>query len=90
MSELRYARDCFADCQTAIEELCIGCPDENGWALLDNAKDPCCQHMVDDVTECDNPIVMEFQGKPFCAVRYEKHVKAELELYEKRMRGDWT
>ena len=93
MSEvnLEFADRVFDNCQEAIEELCIGCPDERGWALmLGDETGAACRHMVEDLTGCNKPIVMDLDGKPFCAVRYERHEKPFMEKYEKRMRGDWS
>lgn len=91
MSELRMADEVFADCQTAIEELCIGCPYERGWALMaGDETGTACVHMTEDLTECLHPIVMELDGKPYCSIRYEKHDKALIEKYQRRMRGDWS
>ena len=94
MTETKYALELFPYSEDAIEFLCDGCPDERGWTYMEHPIEPVCRHMVDDLSrmphEGAKPIVMEFQGRPFCAVRYEKYVKAEHEKYERRMRGDWS
>ena len=88
--DLRYADELFDNCQEAIEALCIGCPDERGWALFEGEHGEPCAHMVDDVSNCENPIVIMRDGRPYCHARYELHDRPELEKYEKRMRGDWS
>ena len=95
MMKLRNADECFSDSQIAIETLCLGCPDERGWSFANEdipepIGDVCCKYMVDDVTDCEHPIVMELDGKPFCHMRYLRFVKTEREKYERRMRGDWS
>ena len=92
---LRFADELFPDCQVAIEELCLGCPDERGWSFANKEipepiGDACCKHMVDDVTDCEHPCVMELDGKPYCVYRYELHDKPYIAKYEKRMKGDWS
>ena len=90
--ELKRASELFAYSEDAIEALCEGCPDERGWAFLDGTETgAACETMVDDLSAYDGrPVVMMLNGKPFCSVRYEKYVKPERELYERRMRGDWS
>lgn len=93
--KLRNADECFADSQIAIEVLCLGCPDERGWSFAnEDIPEPigasCCKYMTEDVTDCEHPIVMEWQGKPFCYMRYLRFVKTDFEKYQKRMRGDWS
>ena len=93
--ELRYSNELFADCQVAIEELCLGCPDERGWSFAnEDIPEPvggvCCKWMVDDVTDCEHPIVMEYEGRPFCYMRYLRFVKTDYEKYLKRMKGYWS
>lgn len=92
MSELLRASDVFSNAQDAIEELCIGCPDERGWALMDGSEvGSACETMCLDLSDyMGNPVVMMLDGRPYCSVRYEKYTKPERELYEKRMRGDWS
>lgn len=92
MSELFKACDLFDNCQDAIDALCVGCPDERGWALMDGSETgAACETMCIDLSEYDaEPVVMMLEGKPFCAVRFEKYEKQVRELYEKRMRGDWS
>ena len=66
--ELEYADHRFADCEVAIECLCIGCPDERGWSFATDQEpqgDVCCEYMVNDVTDCQHPIVMELDGGGF-------------------------
>jgi hypothetical protein len=93
-NDLLYADHAFSNCQEAIEELCIGCPEERGWSFAnEDIPEPigtACKHMVDDITDCEHPIVMELDGRPFCHERYERFVKPERELYERRMKGDWS
>ena len=45
--------------------------------------------MVDDVSNCEAPIVIMRDGRPYCHARYELHDRPELEKYEKRRRGEW-
>lgn len=95
MSDLFYADDVFYDCQSAIEALCLGCPDERGWSFAnEDLPEPvggkCCEHMVNDVTDNESPCVLMKDGKPYCIFRYERFDRPEIEKCEKRMRGDWS
>lgn len=89
---LRKANELYADCQTAIEELCAGCPDERGWSFAtgEEPSGAACEYMIADVTDCEHPIVMEYEGRPFCYIRFLRFVRTDYEKYLKRMRGDWS
>lgn len=90
--ELEYADNVFCDCQVAIEELCIGCPDERGWSFATDERPygEVCEYMTRDVSGCEKAIVMEHEGRPFCYMRYLRYVVPDYEKYLKRMRGDWS
>lgn len=94
MSNLLYADKLFADCEVAIQALCLGCPGERGWSFAnEEIPDPqgtACEHMVNDVQNCDHPCVMIRDSEPYCVFRYRLYDLPEIEKYEKRMRGDWS
>ena len=96
MSNLLYADSLFADCEIAIQTLCLGCPDERGWSFAnEEIPEPignaCCEHMVNDVTNCEHPCVfIRDDGKPYCVFRYRRFDLPEIEKYQKRLRGDWS
>lgn len=84
----------FSDCETAIEYVCRGCQDENGY--IDEAK-PCgkdaCPNMVAIYSDEPCRLTAHEDGPPTCPIRdshQTKAGKAEWELYQRRMRGDWS
>ena len=78
-------RGLWSDGGSALRDVCDGCPRETGWL-----EDPC----EVDTPECamlvaDDRDVLTAHG--FCAERIdmrEREMRAEREVYERRMVGD--
>lgn len=90
----KHASHYFSDCETAIDMVCRGCPDENGYAGEPKPWGPdACANMMAIYNDglCR---LTEHDGKPpTCPIRdshQTRNGKAEWEKYQKRMRGDWS
>lgn len=89
----KHASAYFSDCEIAIDMVCSGCPDENGY--VDEAKPwgaDACPNMI--AIYCDEPCQLTEHGNeaPTCPIRdahRTKNGRAEWEKYQRRMKGDW-
>ncbi len=84
----------FSDCETAIDMVCRGCPDENGYVGEPKPWEPdACTNMLAIYNDEPCQLTEHDDGAPTCPIRdshQTKNGKAEWELYQKRMRGDWS
>lgn len=84
-------RDYFECGEDAIDHCCRGCIKETGW--LDNPEDvdtPSCAVRLIANKAGSIVVVNDRVQCPDYVDKNHERIERELELYEKRMRGDWS